>query len=58
MFKRYEVEWSYTNKAGYCYTEIKAFDNAKAQQEYAFKKYHEKNVYEVRQVTETIWRKT
>ena len=58
MFKRYEVEWSYTNKAGYCYTEIKAFENAQEQQRFAFEKYHEKNVYEVRQVTETIWRKT
>lgn len=54
MFKRYEVEWSYTNKAGYCYTEIKAFENAQEQRKFAFEKYHEKNVYEVRQVTETI----
>ena len=58
MFKRYEVEWSYTNKAGYCYTKVKAFENAQEQQKFAFEKYHEKNVYEVRQVTETIWRKT
>ena len=58
MFKRYEVEVSFVDKRGYCCTQIKAFDDAKAQQEYAFKKYHEENVYEVRQVTETIWRKT
>ena len=58
MFKRYEVEWSYTNKAGYCYTELKAFENAQEQQKFAFEKYHEANVYEVRQITETIWRKT
>lgn len=58
MIKRYEVEWSYTNKLGYCYTEIKAFENVQEQQKFAFEKYHEKNVYEVRQITETIWRKT
>ena len=58
MFKRYEVEVSFIDKRGNCCAEFKVFDDAKAQQEYAFKKYHEKNVYEVRQVTETIWRKT
>ena len=58
MFKRYEVEWSYTNQAGYRYTELKAFENVQEQQKFALEKYHEKNVYEVRQITETIWRKT
>ena len=58
MTERYEVEWSYTNKLGYCYTRIQAFENAQEQQEFAFEKYHEKNVYEVRQITEIIWRKT
>lgn len=58
MFKRYEVEWSYTNKAGHSYTELKAFKDAQEQQKFAFEKYHEENVYEVRQITETIYRKT
>jgi hypothetical protein len=58
MFKRYEVEWGFIDKRGYCCTKIKAFENAQEQQKFAFEKYHEKNVYEVRQVTETIWRKT
>lgn len=55
MFK---VEWSYMSKLGYCYTEVRNFDNAQEQQKFAFEKYHEENVYEVRQITETIWKKT
>jgi hypothetical protein len=55
--KRYEVEWSYTNKLGYCYTEHEVFINENDQQKFAFKKFHEENVYEVRKITEEIWRK-
>lgn len=57
MFTRYEVEWSYTNLAGYCYTEGKAFETAEEQQKFASEKYDEESVYEVRLVTETVWRK-
>ena len=55
--KRYEVEWSYTNKLGYWYTEHKTFLNASEQQEFAFKKFHEENVYEVRKIVEEVWKK-
>lgn len=57
MSKYYEVEVSFVDKRGYCCTEIKTFDDAEAQQEYAFKKFHEENVYEVRKITEESWRK-
>lgn len=55
--KRYEVEWSYINKLGYCYTEHKTFLNESEQQEFAFKKFHEENIYEVRKIVEEVWKK-
>lgn len=55
--KRYEVEWSYTNKLGYCYTEHQTFTNENDQQKFAFMKFHEENVYEVRKITEEVWKK-
>lgn len=57
MFTRYEVEWSYTNPAGYCYTEVKTFENAQEQQKFASEKYAKENVYRVHLVTETVWEK-
>lgn len=55
--KRYKVEWSYINKLGDCYTEHKTFLNGSEQQEFAFKKFHEENVYEVRKIVEEVWKK-
>lgn len=55
--KRYEVEWSYTNELGYCYTEHEVFMNESDQQKFAFMKFHEENVYEVRKITEEVWKK-
>lgn len=55
--KRYEVEWSYTNKLGYSYTEHQTFTNESDQQKFAFMKFHEENVYEVRKITEEVWEK-
>ena len=57
MKENFEVEWSYTNDLGYCYTEHRRFENATEQQHFAFEKWHESNVYEVRKITETVWRK-
>jgi hypothetical protein len=57
MRETFEVEWTYTNALGYYYTERRSFDNATEQQQFAFEKWHESNVCEVRKITETVWRR-
>lgn len=56
MREIFEVEWSYT-VFGYCYTEHRKFKNAAEQHQFAYEKWCESNVYEVRKITETVWRR-
>lgn len=55
--KHYEVEWSYTDQLGFCYTDHQTFTNENDQQKFASMKFHEKNVYEVRKIIEEVWKK-